>query len=42
MGRVTGKVVLSVVDSIMCVVLKVREKHMLYMESVCSTKCIKL
>jgi len=38
----TGKVVLSVADSLMCVVLNVGEKHMLYRESVGTTECITL
>ena len=38
----TGKVVLSVVDSLMCVVLNVGEKQMLYRESVFTTECITL
>jgi hypothetical protein len=34
-----GKVVLSVVDSLICVVLNVGEKHMLYREPVGAAEC---
>jgi hypothetical protein len=40
--RMIGKVVLSVVDSLICVVLNVGEKHLLYREPVRTTECITL